>query len=424
LQGFGVGDPSASPTQALLLTVLQDVFGRLTTILSAHFIGSALYPEAKTYRLLADILNDAAVILDTLSPFLNTFKSIPGLRVSALCLSAACKSLCAISAGGAKAAITIHFATPINGKGDVGDLNAKDASKETVLALLGMLLGALLVPRITTAWSTYTALFLLVGLHLVINYFGVKGLALRTLNRQRLSIAWIAYRNSDATSTLSVNGTPPQVTQIPSPAAVGMSERIFDISGFGTVRNNITGKSLGLCSIGSSFSELVVQHQQPVWIATRLLEIFQTERYLVWFDVGCLSQGLQRDVDTLKDETGTAGIVIRRGVISGGSLRVHISLKDGHTTRDQLKAWVHGVELCRSVAIQAKDSPLRDVDAVDAVVTAYGTVERYFSSFLDGMGSVGWDYGDCALMTGSPASVLISEPKNDDDSELEDRKIR
>lgn len=223
---------------------------------------------------------------------------------------------------------------------------------------------------------------------------------------------------------MSVNGTPPQVTQIPSPAAVGISERIFDISGFGTVRNNITGKSLGVCSIGSSFSELVVQHQQPVWIATRLLQIFQTERYLVWFDVGCLSQDLQRDVDTLKDETSTASIVIRRGVISGGSLRVHISLKDGHTTRDQLKAWVHGVELCRSVAIQAKDSPLRDVDAVDAIVTTYGTVERYFSSFLDGMGSVGWDYGDCALMTGSPASVLISEPKNDDDSELEDRKIR
>ena len=108
-------------------------------ILSAYFIGSALYPEAKTYRLLADIFIDAGVILDTLSPFLNTFKSIPGLRVSVLCLSAAFKSLCAIAAGGAKAAIAIHFANPVNGKGDVGDLNAKDTSKETVLSLLGML---------------------------------------------------------------------------------------------------------------------------------------------------------------------------------------------------------------------------------------------------------------------------------------------
>ena len=29
--GFGVGDPSATPTQAMLLTVVQDVFGRLTS---------------------------------------------------------------------------------------------------------------------------------------------------------------------------------------------------------------------------------------------------------------------------------------------------------------------------------------------------------------------------------------------------------
>jgi len=33
----------------------------------------------------------------------------------------------------------MHFATPLEGTGDVGDLNAKDSSKETVLGLLGML---------------------------------------------------------------------------------------------------------------------------------------------------------------------------------------------------------------------------------------------------------------------------------------------
>lgn len=414
LQGFGVGDPSATPTKAMLLTVLQDVFGRLTTILSAYFIGSALYPEAKTYRLLADILNDTAVILDTLSPFLNTFKSIPGLRVSVLCLSAACKSLCGISAGGAKAAITIHFATPVIGKGDVGDLNAKDTSKETILALVGMLLGTLLVPRLTTPWSTHTALFLLVCLHLIINYFGVRGLALRTLNRQRLSIAWMTYRDSMASSTstsskLLVNDATPQITRVPSPATVSISERIFDLSGFGTVRDSITGKNLGLCSIGSSFSELIVQHQQPDWIVTRLLQIFQTERYLIWFDAGCL-------------KTGTTGIVIRHGVISSGSLRVHISLKDGYTPQDQLKAWVHAVEICRSAATKMKGSPIEDINAIDAIIKAHKTVELHFSSFLDGMGSVGWDYVDCALMTGSPASVVISELENG--SEFEDRKIR
>ena len=230
------------------------------------------------------------------------------------------------------------------------------------------------------------------------------------------------YRDSNAaspstSSELLVNGTIPQAIQVPFPATVSISERIFDMSGFGTVRDSITGKKLGLCFIGSSFSEVLLP-QQFVWIVTQLLQIFQTERYLIWFDTGCLSQGLHHDKD-IKGKTGATGIVIRRDVISSGSLRVHISLKDGYTTQDQLKAWVHAVELCRSVAAKTKSSPKEDVDAVDAIMTAYGTIQRHFSSFLDEMGSVGWDCVNCALMTGSPTSVVVS-----DGSESEDRKFR
>ena len=128
------------------------------------------------------------------------------------------------------------------------------------------------------------------------------------------------------------------------------------------------------------------------------------------------------DIIDTKDKTGVTGIVIKRGVVSSGSLRVHISLKENYATRDQLKAWVHAVELCRSVATQTKGSSTKDIDAVDAIVSAYATVEHQFSTFLDGMGDVGWDCVDCALMTGSPVSVAISELEND--SELEDKKSR
>lgn len=37
--GVGVGDASASPTAALLLTILQESMGRLATILFAHRLG-------------------------------------------------------------------------------------------------------------------------------------------------------------------------------------------------------------------------------------------------------------------------------------------------------------------------------------------------------------------------------------------------
>lgn len=63
------------------------------------------------------------------------------LRGIALCFSGVCRALCGVVAGGSKAALTLHFAQPDNGAatGDVGDISAKDGSKETVLALFGML---------------------------------------------------------------------------------------------------------------------------------------------------------------------------------------------------------------------------------------------------------------------------------------------
>jgi hypothetical protein len=123
LEGFGVGNASASATHALLLTVLQEVFSRLTTIVAAYYVGTCLFPEAKTYRFLADILYDAAIMLDVLSPLLSSVYipfyvpwlfpgSTSGLRTVALCMSASLRALCGIAAGGSKSALSLHFATP------------------------------------------------------------------------------------------------------------------------------------------------------------------------------------------------------------------------------------------------------------------------------------------------------------------------
>lgn len=127
--------------------------------MAGYYLGTCLFPEAKTYRLLADIFNDMALVLDSFSPYLTTFAidmvhlshfpfvswavaSRPGpLRGIGLCLSGVFRAICGTVAGGSKAALTLHFAQPDNGaaSGDVGDLSAKDGSKETVLALFGML---------------------------------------------------------------------------------------------------------------------------------------------------------------------------------------------------------------------------------------------------------------------------------------------
>ena len=113
--GVGVGDASASPTAALLLSVLQDSMGRVATILFAHKLGTALEPECKMYRLAADVFNDAAMVLDCLSPALPKM-----FRVIILGFSSVLRALCGVAAGSSKASLSAHFAK----WGNLGELNA------------------------------------------------------------------------------------------------------------------------------------------------------------------------------------------------------------------------------------------------------------------------------------------------------------
>lgn len=93
------------------------------------------------YRLAADIFNDSAMVLDCLSPALPT-----QLRITALCSAGALRALCGVCGGGSKAALSMHFARA----GNVSELNAKDASQETVIGLLGMLVSCLCIHRYLT----------------------------------------------------------------------------------------------------------------------------------------------------------------------------------------------------------------------------------------------------------------------------------
>ncbi|KAL8930141.1 MAG: hypothetical protein Q9208_000758 [Pyrenodesmia sp. 3 TL-2023] len=113
--GVGVGDASASPTTALLLSILQESTGRIATILFADRLGTALEPECKMYRLAADVFNDAAMILDCLSPALPR-----GPRVLLLSSSSVLRALCGVAAGSSKASLSAHFAK----WGNLGELNA------------------------------------------------------------------------------------------------------------------------------------------------------------------------------------------------------------------------------------------------------------------------------------------------------------
>ncbi|KAJ6599906.1 vitamin B6 photo-protection and homoeostasis-domain-containing protein [Mycena vulgaris] len=390
LEGFGVGNADASATHALLLTVLQDFFSRITTICAAYVVGPSLSPEAKTFRLLADVSNDAAIVLDALSPLFNSPAlpiRLPGLRIAALCLSGALRALCGIAAGGSKAALTVHFATPTSGAGDIGDLNAKDSSKETVLALLGMLVGSLIVPYLTTPWTTYSVLFGLVGLHLALNYIGIRGVVLHSLNRQRLTIAWDIYRETSNMKFLS-------------PAEVSDLERIFERPG--VLREIRTNSVAGICTIGSSLNAVLGGSLIPL----PLLEQMQDERYILWFDHSSLSSRPNAPEELLP-----------------GAVHLHICLKEGHTPADQLKAWAHAAEVGRMLLLQQRASFPRPAPA-ELVLAGYRRLDPIFAEFIQGLRNVGWHTADAALLSGTPRALIVSIESTDLETDIEEKKDR
>ncbi|KUI61959.1 hypothetical protein VP1G_09100 [Cytospora mali] len=181
LEGLGVGNASQTPTTALLLQIIQDTFSRLATILFAHRMGQAIEPECKYYRFLADIFNDCSQFLDLLLPALPLMP-----KVSVMVSASVLRSLCGVAAGASKATLSAHFAKT----GNLAELNAKEQSQETVVSLMGMLAGTLLVKLVEGKTAVWCWMVTLVGIHLMTNYYGVRSVKMRTLNRQRATIVF------------------------------------------------------------------------------------------------------------------------------------------------------------------------------------------------------------------------------------------
>ncbi|SPO05611.1 uncharacterized protein DNG_08298 [Cephalotrichum gorgonifer] len=194
LEGLGVGDASSSATYALLLTVLKDAMSRVATIAFAHRFGLAIEPECKSYRFMADLFNDSAFFLDLVSPVLG---GVP--KVVVLSTAEALRALCGVAAGASKAALSSHFARQDN----LAELNAKEASQETAIGLIGLLVGTMVVKLVEDRATVFYLMVTLVFVHLLMNYLGVRYVTLRTLNRQRAAILFYHWAETGQVLTPS-----------------------------------------------------------------------------------------------------------------------------------------------------------------------------------------------------------------------------
>ncbi|CZT10646.1 related to DUF647 domain protein [Rhynchosporium agropyri] len=292
LEGIGVGDSDASPTAALLLSVLQQSMGRIATILFAHRLGTSLEPECKMYRLLADILNDSAMLLDCVSPAFPK-----SMRVVVYSMSSILRSLCGVAAGSSKASLSAHFAT----QGNLGELNAKDSSQETVISLCGMLVGSIVVSYITSKRTTWTALVFLLAIHLGTNYLAVRAVCMRSINRQRANLIFAnvidqiaLHENEKGESILTGRKLDRKVLKTvnwPKPEWVMLQEKVFERDG--VLRWN--GRILGHCKLGvdlrtimkcfQSGNAITGSHVNPISSTlTELFSLFKDEKYIICYD--------------------------------------------------------------------------------------------------------------------------------------------
>lgn len=233
--------------------------------------------------------------------------------------------------------------------------------------------------------ATYVVLFALIALHLFCNYLAVRVVVFRSLNRQRASIVWAAYRAQSSGMSLyfhcvgilliaSTGPAPTKTPRVLTPTAVAAQERIFPVP--------------TSCHLGVPFAHIsVALSASPAHLQT-VLSSFSNERYLLWADSTCC---------------------------------VRVCLKEGHLSEDQFKAWVHAQETARLLAGRAP----RDFEiALAAVQTAYAVVEDAWPSFVDGVREAGWRIEEGGLLVGSPRTIRIETLESADSSSPsdEDRK--
>jgi hypothetical protein len=117
--------------------------------------------------------------MELYSPYLGPYG-----KILALTTGEALRALCGVAAGASKAALSVHFAKHDN----LAELNAKEASQETAVGLVGLAVGTLIVKYVEDHHTVVFLMTILVFAHLWMNYLGVRSVCMDNLNRQRATI--------------------------------------------------------------------------------------------------------------------------------------------------------------------------------------------------------------------------------------------
>lgn len=379
LSAVGVGDESATSTSALFMKIIQETIGRLGTICFAWKYGSALEPECKKYRFMADLFNDSAMVFDCLAPlFPFSKKAIIGM----LCMSGLLRSICGVMAGGSRAALTQHFTDPV--RGSIADVNAKDQSQETVISLLGMLAGSVVVGVIKgeglEMWVTMLALL---TIHLWTNYRAVSSVVLKNLNRQRTNIIFADI--AESLDDLRQSDISSLSNMLMSPRKVSARENILEPSG---ILRNSRGKIVGHAQY-CGFEPLLQGVKKSNIDVSDLIGITKRWGYVIWYSIESARTNI---FITLFDEPNSSST----------------------NSSGDLHAWVHAYLIAEAAQESFSKRPINDnkVDIYNQERTIRKTAETVALLFEElhitsALSQAGWDVSNRNLISRPVKKISI-----------------
>lgn len=384
LSAVGVGDESATSTSALFMKIVQETIGRLGTIIFAWKFGSYLEPECKKYRFLADIVNDSAMVFDCFSPFFPFNKT---LTVSLLCMSGLLRAICGVMAGGSRAALTLHFTHPEYGS--IADVNAKDQSQETVISLMGMIVGSAIVAIIPdNSGFMWIVLFFLLSIHIYTNYQAVRNVVMETLNRQRTNIIFAHLIHS----VEIIDNSDFEIIKsraILSPEAVSQREIILEIDG--CIRNRL-GSVIGR----GMFTEFSILRKFALEMnikSTEFINITRRHGYSIFFTNS--STIPQVAITLIEDEDSVLGR--SAGLLESRANNIRNGISD-------LRAWVHAYLICEHLFRSPSSDPL------EVIASTEKTLNYLFDTLdiCESLVSAGWNLSPRCIISYPVEKIMIS----------------
>lgn len=252
--------------------------------------------------------------------------------------------------------------------GNLGELNAKDSSQETVISLIGMLAGSVVVSWITTPFSTWATLILLLSVHLETNRRAVRAVSMRTLNRQRATLVYHHLRRG----------------RVPTPEEVSAQELIFETDGI--LRAEDASVS-GYCTIGSMFSNLlkvVATERMPKRsfraqqdVLHNIMSMYSKRGYILWADPG------------------------------GRPPQLQITLKENAATSELLTAWWQALAFACEEADVRGSKPGSGEAMLSQMHRSMDTAAALLNDHGDSLRAAGWDLVTNAMETRASTRVVM-----------------